>query len=110
MLMVVMAPREKWTDERLDDLNKKVDDGFARLDLDMRDLRQEVKAQGESLRAEMKAQGDELRAEGKAQGASLRSEMNELRREMNERFDSANRTLVGAVAVIVAAIIGSNAF
>jgi tetrahydromethanopterin S-methyltransferase subunit G len=24
--MVVMAPREKWTDERLDDLNRKVDD------------------------------------------------------------------------------------
>jgi hypothetical protein len=24
--------REKWTDERLDDLNKKVDDGFRRTD------------------------------------------------------------------------------
>jgi hypothetical protein len=24
--------REKWTDERLDDLNKKVDDGFRRVD------------------------------------------------------------------------------
>ncbi|HET7417572.1 MAG TPA: hypothetical protein VFJ61_08115 [Solirubrobacterales bacterium] len=33
-----MTPREKWTDERLDDLNKKVDDGFARLDLDIREL------------------------------------------------------------------------
>jgi hypothetical protein len=57
MLMVVMPmPREKWTDERLDDLNKKVDKGFeetkeviadtkaemragfARLDADIRDL------------------------------------------------------------------------
>jgi hypothetical protein len=47
--MTVMMPREKWTDERLDDLNKKVDDGFAdtkaemragfaRLDADIRDL------------------------------------------------------------------------
>jgi len=47
--MVVMTPREKWTDERLDDLNKKVDNGFAdtkaemragfaRLDADIRDL------------------------------------------------------------------------
>jgi hypothetical protein len=26
--MAVMMPREKWTDERLDDLNKKVDDGL----------------------------------------------------------------------------------
>lgn len=31
-LMVVMTPRETWTDERLDDLNKKVDQGFARMD------------------------------------------------------------------------------
>jgi tetrahydromethanopterin S-methyltransferase subunit G len=30
--MAVMVPREKWTDERLDDLNKKVDVGFARVD------------------------------------------------------------------------------
>jgi len=53
MVMAVMAPREKWTDERLDDLNKKVDrgfaetkaemrEGFARLDADIRDLRREM--------------------------------------------------------------------
>jgi tetrahydromethanopterin S-methyltransferase subunit G len=30
--MAVMMPRETWTDERLDDLNKKVDDGFAEVD------------------------------------------------------------------------------
>jgi hypothetical protein len=32
ILMVVMTPREKWTDDRLDDLNQKVDQGFARMD------------------------------------------------------------------------------
>jgi hypothetical protein len=49
--MAVMMPREKWTDERLDDLNKKVDDGFTRLDRridrldeDIKDLRREMKA------------------------------------------------------------------
>jgi hypothetical protein len=47
--MVVMTPREKWTDERLDDLNQKVDkgfeetkteirEGFARVHADIRDL------------------------------------------------------------------------
>jgi len=30
--MAVMMPREKWSDDRLDDLNQKVDDGFARTD------------------------------------------------------------------------------
>jgi hypothetical protein len=41
--MAVMVPREKWTDERLDDLNQKVDDGFARLDRDIREVREELK-------------------------------------------------------------------
>ncbi|HYG95691.1 MAG TPA: hypothetical protein VD741_01160 [Solirubrobacterales bacterium] len=31
MIVAVMA-RETWTDEWLDDLNKKVDDGFAKVD------------------------------------------------------------------------------
>jgi hypothetical protein len=31
-LMVVMTPRETWTDQRLDDLNQKVEDGFAQVD------------------------------------------------------------------------------
>jgi hypothetical protein len=75
MIVAVMA-REAWTDERLDDLNRKVDEGFARLDGDIRELRGDVK---------------------------------DLRREMSERFESLNRTLIGAAAVLTAAVIGSNA-
>ena len=30
--MHVIAPRQAWTDDRLDDLNQKVDDGFAKLE------------------------------------------------------------------------------
>jgi hypothetical protein len=33
-----MSVRDSWTDERLDDLSRKVDQGFARLDADMRAL------------------------------------------------------------------------
>jgi hypothetical protein len=36
--LIFMSVRESWTDERLDDLSKKVDQGFARLDADMRAL------------------------------------------------------------------------
>lgn len=32
--------REQWTDERLDDLNQRVSEGFQRVDADIRDLRQ----------------------------------------------------------------------
>lgn len=48
--------RDKWTDERLDDLNAKVDRGFDRLDTDMRGLRAEL----QTLRAEMNARFDAL--------------------------------------------------
>lgn len=34
--------REKWTDERLDDLNTRVSDGFNRIDNGFRDLRAEM--------------------------------------------------------------------
>jgi len=40
--MAVMA-REAWTDERLDDLNARVEKGFDRVDADIRELRSEMK-------------------------------------------------------------------
>jgi len=57
-----MAPREKWTDDRLDDLNQRVNDGFARVEGDIRGLQVEVKKQGESLRAEMSTRLGETEA------------------------------------------------
>ena len=50
-----MMPREKWTDDRLDDLNKKVDEGFARLDADIKDLRREMNASFNSVDARFDA-------------------------------------------------------
>jgi uncharacterized coiled-coil DUF342 family protein len=97
--MAVMMPRERWTDERLDELNKKVDDGFARVENDIRELRSEMKSEIGGLRSELKS-------EMKSQGDGLRNEM----RELNARFDSLNRTLIGGAAAIVAALIGVNAF
>lgn len=102
-------PREKWTDERLDDLNKKVDDGFARVDADLRGLRGDVNSQGNSLRRDLNSQGDSLRRDLNDQGKSLRGELNALRSEMNARFDSLNRNLLAGAIAIVAAVIGSNA-
>ena len=38
------AVREKWTDERLDDLNQRMAAGFQRVDTDLRELRADMKA------------------------------------------------------------------
>lgn len=34
--------REKWTDERLDDMNARMSEGFSRLDEDIREVRSEI--------------------------------------------------------------------
>jgi len=83
----VTLPRENWTDKRLDDLNEKVDDGFARTDKKM----------------------DEGFARVDKDIRELRGEIKEVKGEMNSRFDSLNRTLIGAAVAIVVALVGSNA-
>jgi hypothetical protein len=80
-MTVMPMPREKWTDERLDDLNKKVDLGF-----------------------------EDTKAEMRAGFARIDADIRELRSEMNARFEAANRNLIAVAVAIVAAIIGSNAF
>ena len=43
--------RETWTDERLDDLSRRMDQGFDRVDRDIRDLRAEVSGEFRELRS-----------------------------------------------------------
>jgi hypothetical protein len=53
--MAVMA-REAWTDERLDDLNKKVDEGFKEMRADMREEFRAVRAEATAFRSEISEQ------------------------------------------------------
>ncbi len=80
--------RDKWTDERLDDLNHRMDEGFGRLHQDLRDLRSEIS----TVRSE------------------IGGEVGSLRAEMNTRFDALQRTLIqvggGMAAAFGAALIG----
>ena len=84
MLMAVMMPREKWTDERLDDLNKKVDSGFARVESEIK------------------------RLDGNL--GELRREINARFESMDLRFDSLNQSLRTTMVAVIVALIGSNAF
>jgi hypothetical protein len=82
--MTVMTPREKWTDERLDDLNKKVDKGF-----------EETKGAIAETKAEMR--------EGFAR---VDDEMKALRQEMKEGFEGLYRLLFKSAVAIVVALLG----
>ncbi|MFL5873289.1 MAG: hypothetical protein ACJ75T_07440 [Solirubrobacterales bacterium] len=80
-MAVMMSPREKWTDERLDDLNKRVDRGFF-----------------------------DVKAEIRGRFNQLETRMDDQFAQVNERFDRMQQTLIGGFGVIVAALIGVIAF
>jgi hypothetical protein len=75
MLMVVMPmPREKWTDDRLDET-------FSRVDADIRELRTEMNRRFDAMNDSMTA-----------------------------RFDAQNRNMMAGFFLVIATILGSNAF
>ena len=45
--------RHTWTDERIDDLSRRVDAGFERVDKDMRDLRTDMNSGFAEVRSEI---------------------------------------------------------
>lgn len=73
------AVREKWTDERLDDLSTRVDEGF-------RESREETRL---------------LRIEIRADIASMRTDMDSRFDAMNARFDAMQRLMIAALLTIV---------
>jgi len=100
--MAVMA-RETWTDERLDDLTKRVDKGFDATRVEIRDLR----AHTDKGFVEVKQEVCELRAETKEEFRELRTEMNTRFNGIDSRFDANQRTMVLGFASIVASILAT---
>lgn len=56
----MQSVREKWTDERLDDLNDRVTRGFDRVDRDIRDLRVEMNARFDAVEERFDAKLDAI--------------------------------------------------
>jgi hypothetical protein len=81
---IMNAVREAWTDERLDDLNARVDRGFDRISTDVRDLRAEMDDRFERV---------DRRFEN-------------LQAEINTRFDAMQRTMVLGFASVAASVVG----
>jgi hypothetical protein len=62
------AVREKWTDERLDDMSDRMGEGFDRLDKDIREVRSEV--------------------------AGVRAEMGNRFESVDQRFEATHRLII----------------
>jgi len=77
------AVRDAWTDERLDDLNHRVDEGF-----------KEVQAEFRILRLEMRTEFAAVRSEIGTEFAAVRSEMGGLRSELSGQIAQLHRTIL----------------
>jgi hypothetical protein len=49
----MQAVRDKWTDERLDDMNARMGESFTRVDTELRTLRSDMRSEFASVRGEM---------------------------------------------------------
>jgi len=97
-----MKTMERWSDERLDDLNSRVGSGFDRIDADLRDIRGEMG----SLRRELRGEMGTLRGELRGEMGSLRGEMNSRFEQVDARFDSLQRTMLQLGGGVIVALIG----
>jgi len=104
--IIVEAMRQTWTDDRMDDLVQRVDNGFAQVHADIAalradnteirremaglgsELRRENEAFASELRKENKEFASEMRTESKMLAGELRGETNAFRTETNRRFDA----------------------
>ncbi len=77
------AMREAWTDDRLDDLANRMDQGFDRVDRDVRELRAETRVGFERVDREIA----DVRAEMKAGFDRVDGEFHQVRSEMKAGFD-----------------------
>jgi tetrahydromethanopterin S-methyltransferase subunit G len=88
LMAVMMSPRERWTDERLDDLSATIDRGFSEVKTEMREGFARMEARFEKIDKRFEA-------------------VDERFEEFDERFHDLNRTLIGAGAVIIATLLGA---
>ena len=72
--------REAWTDERLDDLTQRVDDGFKSNEREFQAVRLEMRTEFAAVRSEMKDEFRSLRAEIGGEIGGLRGEIAALHR------------------------------
>ena len=89
--MAVMA-RESWSDERLDDLNARMEKGFDEVKGEIREVKGEVR---------------ELRQEMNGRFESLEVRFDSRFNSIEARLDGLNRTLVIGMVSMTASIVGA---
>jgi hypothetical protein len=106
-----------WNEGRLDDLNRKVDDGIGRLDDERKELRAEMRAGFDKIDGRFERVDEEFKAVRKEMKEGFErvdrrfervdEEFKAVRSELHAGFARMQWTLVGAAAVVIGALIGA---
>jgi CHASE3 domain sensor protein len=88
-----------WTDERLDDLNDKVDAFRAETGDELKTMRAEMTDEFKAIRADMANEFKAVRGE-------MRDAAESLAAQMNTRLDSVHKSITATSTTLVSAIIG----
>ncbi|HEX5609320.1 MAG TPA: hypothetical protein VFX45_04410 [Solirubrobacterales bacterium] len=104
--------RETWTDERLDDLANRVDEGFRESRADLRQFRQEVRSDIGSLRTGMDRRFSEAKAEVDARLDKVDARFDRidarfesLDAKFDAKFDSLQRMMIGGLITLVVTMV-----
>jgi ElaB/YqjD/DUF883 family membrane-anchored ribosome-binding protein len=103
--MAVM-PREAWTDERLDDLTKRVDEGFVETRTEFRAVRSEMQTEFQAVRSEMRGEFQAVRAEMKAEFQAVRAEIGEVRSEVGALSRAIMQLTWGLIGTMLVGFLG----
>jgi len=103
--MAVMA-RDVWTDERLDDLNKRVDEGFKETREDSHALRGEMQEEFRAVKAEMREEFSLVRTEMRSEFKGMRTEMGEVRSEVNALARVIMQLSAGLIGAMLVGFLG----
>jgi hypothetical protein len=95
------------TEKPVDELSKRVDRGFDKVDTDVREVRGQIRG----LRTEVKAEFKDLQTETKSEIKDLRADMNNGFARVDAKFDSLNRTVIyllgGSLSVVTTGLIAA---
>ena len=97
--------REAWTDERLDDLNHRVDNGFKEVNREFQALRLEMRTEFAAVRGEMATEFAALRTEMNIEFAAVRTEMSAMNRTLIQIGAGAMVTMFVGFAATIAAVL-----
>jgi tetrahydromethanopterin S-methyltransferase subunit G len=90
------AMRQSWTDERLDDLNQRMDNGFARVDADIR-----------ALNVKLDDRFDRLSERFDDRFDRMNERFDERFDGLNAKFDAMQRTMLQVGGAMIAALVGA---